>query len=227
MHPVEIDRNDIRTVLFDLDGTLADTAPDLAFALNTLLAEQNRPALPYERIRPHVSHGATALVCLGFSMEPGSDEFAALRIRFLEIYQEHIAAQTQLFPGMIDVLSCLERNSVRWGVVTNKPAHLTEPLMAALGLEQRAACIVSGDSTTERKPHPSPMIYACAVAGCQAYQCLYIGDAKRDIEAGRRAGMKTMVALFGYIDTGERPELWQADAMVRHPSEIIRWLNLD
>jgi len=115
---------------------------------------------------------------------------------------------------------------MRWGVVTNKPAHLTEPLMVALGLEQRAACIVSGDSTNERKPHPSPMLYACSLAGCQAHQCLYIGDAERDIVAGRRAGMKTMVALFGYIDIRERPELWQADAMIRHPSEIIRWLNL-
>lgn len=216
-------KNSIRTVLLDLDGTLADTAPDMAFAVNTVREELGLPALPFSRIRPRVSHGATALVQLVLD-EPHSERFTALRNRFLEVYRDHLTRETRLFPGMDEVLQHLEQHGIKWGVVTNKPAWLTEPLLDQLGLTQRAACIVSGDTTPERKPHSAPMLYACQKTNSQGHHCLYIGDAQRDIDAGKNAGMYTLAALFGYIDATDQPHLWNADAMIEHPLEILEWL---
>jgi len=215
----------IRTVLFDLDGTLADTAPDLAFALNQVLAENGRAPLPFEAIRPAVSHGGIALTRLGFGLEPGHPDFEPLRQRLLAIYRDNIARETRLFPGMAELLEHIEQRRMNWGVVTNKPGWLTEPLMDALGLGQRAACIVSGDSCENRKPHPEPILHGCRLAGSEARHCVYIGDAQRDIEAGRRAGMKTLVALFGYLGDDDTPEHWQADALLDTPQAIIDWLE--
>jgi phosphoglycolate phosphatase len=215
----------LRTVLFDLDGTLADTAPDLAYALNVVLQENDLSPLPFEIIRPVVSHGGTALIRLGFNIEPDHSDFNRLRDRLLEIYRDNLARHTRLFPGMEAVLDEIEQRGMRWGVVTNKPAWLTEPLLEALELSQRAACIVSGDSTAKRKPDPEPMFYACHLAGSHAAECVYIGDAERDIEAGRRAGMQTLVAMFGYVGTEDRPEQWGADHLINEPLEIISWLN--
>ncbi len=215
----------IRTVLFDLDGTLADTAPDLAYALNSLLREQEREPLPYEIIRPVVSHGATALVKLGFGLDPGESTFAALRDRLLSLYQQHIVRETRLFAGMAELLDEIERRNMNCGVVTNKQAFLTQPLLAALGLTPRAACIVSGDTTANKKPHPEPLLLACRIAGSQAAQCLYVGDAERDIRAGKEAGMTTLVALFGYLAPAERPETWGADGLVASPAAIVSWLG--
>ena len=215
----------IRTILFDLDGTLLDTAPDLANALNTLLIEQGLPALPYESIRPVVSHGGRALIETGFAIQEGDPGFDDLRRRLLEIYRNTLSTHTRLFPGMEEVLAQLEARRFNWGVVTNKPAWLTEPLLEDLHLAQRAACIVSGDTTANRKPHPEPMLYACTKAGSQASQCVYIGDAQRDIEAGRQAGMKTLAALYGYISTEDQPENWGADASIENPLAILEWLD--
>ncbi|GMR07627.1 MAG: phosphoglycolate phosphatase [Gammaproteobacteria bacterium] len=216
----------IRTILFDLDGTLLDTAPDLAYALNTVLAEQARDTLPFETIRPCVSFGGIALVKLGFpEVPPGSDQFEDLRQRLLAVYLENIARQTRPFPGMDTLLEHIEALDMNWGVVTNKPGWLTGPLMDTLQLSSRAACIISGDTTMQRKPHPEPMLHACRLAGSNADQCLYVGDARRDIEAGHNAGMLTMVALFGYIPADEEPGQWGADAMVEHPNGIINWLE--
>ena len=232
----------IRTVLFDLDGTLADTAPDLAHTLNTLLAEEDRAKLPYETIRPQVSHGTGALVRLGFGDVAGDDsrdgggrtasgtaveEFERLRQRFLVLYAENLVRETRLFPGMPELLAEIKRRGLNWGIVTNKPAFLTEPLVTQLGLPWPPASIVSGDSTNNRKPHPEPMLLACTQAGSEPAQCLYVGDAERDIEAGRRAGMRTLVALFGYISKEERPERWGADGLIRAPREILDWLGTD
>ena len=216
----------ITTVLFDLDGTLADTGPDLANALNNVLTEQRQPTLPYDQIRPHVSHGANAMLKLGFGLEPEDDRFPPLRERFLAVYRNNIAQHTRLFPGMDTVLDTLEARRLRWGVVTNKPGWLTEPLMRELGLAQRAACVVSGDTTTHRKPHPEPMFYACRVTDSRAPQCLYIGDARRDIEAGRRAGMATLAALFGYIGEDDPPEQWGANDLIERPEQILEWLAI-
>lgn len=215
----------LRTILFDLDGTLADTAPDLAYALNRLREEQGLAPLPFAVIRPQVSHGGIALTRLGFGLDPGHPDFTALRQRLLDIYRENVARETRLFPGMIEVLEAIEARGMNWGVVTNKPAWLTEPLLEQLGVASRAACIVSGDTCANRKPHPEPMLHACHLAGSTAPQCLYIGDARRDIDAGRAAGMQTMVALFGYLGAEDRPHDWQADYLVATPADILPLLD--
>lgn len=215
----------IRTVLFDLDGTLADTAPDLAAALNKLLAEEGRAHLAFERIRPVVSHGSTGLLRLGFGITPDADGFEALRSRLLAHYARNLCRATCLFPGIPEVLEVLHQRGIVWGIVTNKPAFLTEPLLARLRLDHPPACVVSGDSTQNRKPHPEPMLFACAIARAQPSESLYVGDAERDIRAGREAGMRTLVALFGYIGENENPAHWGADGMVRAPLEILEWID--
>ena len=215
----------IRTILFDLDGTLADTAPDLANALNRVLVEQGHTPLPFSKIRPVVSHGGIALIRLGFELEPDHPGFNPLRQRLLAIYRESIAVQTQLFEGMASLLDEIERRSMNWGVVTNKPSWLTDPLLEQLGLYHRAATVVSGDTLNERKPHPAPMLFACEQAGSIAAECLYVGDAERDIEAGRSAGMKTLVARFGYIGDQDSPEKWGADGMIDSPLEVLDFID--
>ena len=217
----------LKTVLFDLDGTLADTAPDLADALNAVLLNNGKDALPFEQIRPIVSHGGMALVSLGFGIEPEHPEFEPLRQQLLEIYAGGIANKTRLFPGMSELLDFIESAGMNWGVVTNKPAWLTDPLLDALQLSQRAVSIVSGDTLAERKPHPSPLLYACEQAGSQGFECVYVGDAERDIVAGHKAGMQTIVALFGYIGTEDRPDTWGADVLLESPQEIREWLQLN
>lgn len=214
----------IRTVFFDLDGTLADTAPDLAFALNEVLVEQGQAPLPFERIRPVVSHGAIALVRLGFGIGPEDGRFAALRQRLIDIYRDNLTRRTRLFPGMAELLAAIEARGMRWGVVTNKPAALTEPLMEQLGLSTRAAAIVSGDTLPVRKPAPAPMLLACERARSHPAHCVYVGDAERDVQAGRNAGMATLVALFGYLGDQDRPEEWGADGMIAHPGEVLPWI---
>ena len=215
----------IRTVLFDLDGTLADTAPDLAYALNTLLAEHHKPLLPYPTIRPVASNGAAALIELGFGVARTDPHFAPLRARFLEIYRAHLTRETRLFPGMAELLDAIAARGLNWGIVTNKPAFLTEPLVDQLGLREDLACVVSGDTTANPKPHPEPLLHACKLAGSRPHECLYIGDAARDIEAGRAAGMKTLVALFGYIGAQDQPDTWGADGLIRAPGDALDWLD--
>lgn len=215
----------IRTVLFDLDGTLLDTAPDLAFALNETLREFGREPLPYETIRPVVSHGGIALIKLGFGLGPEDEGYQPRRQYLLDTYRKNIARETRPFTGMVELLDTLERQGLNWGVVTNKPAWLTEPLLQELGLFERAAVVVSGDTLNERKPHPAPMLLACERAGSQAHECLYVGDAHRDIEAGHNAGMATLVALFGYIGDEDDPRDWGADALVETPGGILEWLD--
>lgn len=216
--------SELRTVLFDLDGTLADTAPDLAYALNVLLQERGRAALAYDIIRPEASHGARALIQLGFGLAPGDTDFEGLRARFLAIYGANLMRETRLFPGMAELLALLPGRGLNWGIVTNKPKALTDPLVAQLAIIPPAVCVVSGDTTAHSKPHPAPLLHACRQAGSVPAQCLYIGDAERDMEAGRAAGMQTLVALFGYIRAGDRPECWGADGLVHHPREILHWL---
>ncbi len=215
----------IRTVLFDLDGTLLDTAPDLATALNTVLRENSLPPLPYETIRPVVSHGGMALIQLGFRLAPSDPAFERLRQRLLQVYRDNLSVLTRPFPGMEALLETLEARGLNWGVVTNKPAWLTDPLLRDLGLFSRAACVVSGDTLRERKPHPAPMLHACTQAGSTPGQCVYIGDAQRDIEAGNNAGMYTLVALFGYIQETDEPHTWGASDSLREPADLLAWLD--
>lgn len=217
--------NKIKTVLFDLDGTLIDTAPDMANALNILLQEEGQPVLPFEHIRPVVSNGSLALVKLGFGEDIDGEPLERLKKRYLEIYQQHLCEDSKLFDGMDNLLRQIEAQDMNWGVVTNKPAWLTDPLMEQMGLFDRAACIVSGDTTKNRKPHPEPMYHACLAAGSKPFECIYVGDHKRDIQAGNNAGMTTIVALFGYINADDNIADWGADIAIEHPQEIIAHLG--
>lgn len=214
----------IKTVLFDLDGTLVDTAPDMAAALDQLCREEDQQLLPFYKVRPVVSDGSVALVNLAFGNDLEEERLEHLKSRYLEIYAEKIAVHSKLFEGMQSVLDHIEQQGLNWGVVTNKPGWLTLPLMEALGLAQHAACIVSGDTTKNRKPHPEPMYHACELAGSKAEECMYVGDAHRDIEAGNNAGMKTLIALFGYIGEGEDTNEWKADHAIDKPEEILQHL---
>ena len=215
----------IRTVLFDLDGTLLDTAPDLAAALNTVLEENRQPTLPFESIRPVVSHGGIALIKLGFGLQQDDPNFEPLRQRLLTVYRENISRHTILFPGMETVLQTIEQRGLNWGIVTNKPGWLTDPLLKNLQLYDRAACVVSGDTLQERKPHPAPLLHACKLANSSPEQCLYVGDAQRDIEAGENAGMYTMVALFGYFTAEDQPHRWGASYSIDEPAGLLAWLD--
>ncbi len=202
---------DIATVLFDLDGTLIDTAPDMAAALNMLCDEESHPQLPYDIVRPRVSDGSVALVKLAFGDAMESERLDYLKQRYLEIYEQNLANESRLFDQMEQVFNELEQRSINWGVVTNKPGWLTLPLMQMLQLDQAASCIVSGDTTANRKPHPEPMYHACEIAGSEPAQCVYVGDAQRDIEAGNNAGMMTVVARWGYIADDQDVDSWQAE----------------
>ena len=214
----------VRGVLLDLDGTLLDTAPDMAAALNRLRAENGRAALDPSTIRSHVSHGAAALVRLGFP-DVSEDEFQRLRERFLVVYASDIARATTVFPGFEAVLATLEAGRVPWGVVTNKQTSLTTPLLEHMHLAERAACVVCGDTVGQRKPHPAPLLHAAGLLRLEPRDCVYVGDAERDVQAGRAAGMHTLIALFGYLGEQDRPELWQADGLIHEPGELLGWLN--
>lgn len=213
----------ISTVLFDLDGTLVDTAPDMAHSLNLLLSEQGLATLEHELIRPHVSNGSEALVKLGFGADIEKGLLETLKKRYLEIYQENIHINSCLFPGMEQLLKAIEEAGKKWGVITNKPSWLTEPLLESMGLSSRSACMVSGDTTKQRKPDPEPMYHACDLIGVKSTECIYIGDARRDIEAGNNAQMKTIIATYGYIGEWEDISSWGADALIERPEEIHQY----
>lgn len=215
----------IDTVLFDLDGTLLDTGPDIVGAFNALRAEQGLEPMPYRALRDCVSHGATAIMRCGYpDLAPGAG-FDAMRKRFLDLYAANIAQHTRLFDGWAEVLDALEADGRRWGVVTNKPAWLTDPLLKALGLDTRIACAVSGDTTPHTKPHPAPILRGCELAGAAPAAAVYVGDAERDVQAGRAAGLRTAVALFGYLSPDDRPHEWGADTLLKAPSDLTRWLD--
>lgn len=215
----------IKTVLFDLDGTFADTAPDLADALNRTLIANAREALPFDQIRPVVSHGGRALIELGFGIRDNDPDFEPLRQQLLEYYKADIARHTQLFPGILELLTVLERDGLHWGIVTNKPAWLTEPLLTSLALPLAPCCVVSGDTLPQRKPDPAPLLHACHMCNSEPAQCIYVGDAERDIVAGRRAGMLTLVARYGYIGNDDDPSQWQADGYIDQPGAIYPWIS--
>jgi 2-phosphoglycolate phosphatase len=213
----------VAAMLFDLDGTLLDTAPDMVAALNQLRSEQRTDPLPYQLARAHVSNGALGLLRIGF---PGMTPVAGDRLhcRYLELYAERLIDQSALFGGMSAVLDALDAARLPWGVVTNKPRQFTEPLLSALRLLERAACVVSGDSLPERKPHPRPLLFALERLGVSAREAVYVGDAPRDIEAGRAAGMGTVAARYGYIEPEEDPARWGADHVIDHPEELLMLL---
>jgi N-acetyl-D-muramate 6-phosphate phosphatase len=211
----------IKAFLFDLDGTLADTAPDLAYALNTLRASRGMPPLPLAATRPVTSHGARGLLGVGFEITPGDPEYDALRDEFLALYEANLCRATSLFPGMPELLSGLEARGLPWGVVTNKLERFALPLLARLDLSARTACVIGGDTTPRSKPHPEPLLAASRRIGIEPEACVYVGDDRRDVEAGHAAGMKTVVAGWGYLN-GNDAETWGGDWMLNEPQDLLR-----
>ncbi len=212
----------VRCVLFDLDGTRLDTAPDMGAALNALLAEHGRPALPVGRIRPQVSNGSLALVRLGFP-DVSDAAFERLRLRFLELHSERLHDETRVFEGGHELLEQLEGDGLPWGIVTNKPGWLTEPLLERLALRGRAASVVSGDTLPSRKPDPAPLRHASAQIGIEPAHCVYLGDAERDMRAARAAGMHAAFARYGYHESPP-DDHWDAQDAFESLSEFAHWL---
>lgn len=216
----------IKAVLFDLDGTFADTAPDLGAALNHVLALHEMPPLPLASIRPQASHGSAGLLGLAFGIAPDNPRFAGLRDEFLAHYTANICEHTTLFAGMAELIDTIEQRGLPWGIVTNKPHRFTVPLMQALGYAERAACLVSGDTCAQAKPHPMPMLHAATAIGVAPESCLYLGDDKRDMEAANAARMRGIIAQYGYINPQAALDTWQAAGRVENPLELLRYVNI-
>ncbi len=211
-------------VLFDLDGTLVDTAPQIAAALDQLISEERQPVLAYDKIRAAVSAGTSALVHLAFPEATESMRFEYLRARLLRIYFQDHLTQSKLFDGMQQVLARLGSLRLPWGIVTNKIAWLTDPLVQALQFAPEPACVISGDTAARPKPYPDPLLLAAQRLGLEARDCVYIGDARNDIIAANAAGMHCLAATYGYWDYADSPSTWQADGMIDSPLSFDRWL---
>ncbi|HEX8885576.1 MAG TPA: HAD-IA family hydrolase [Noviherbaspirillum sp.] len=212
-----------QAILFDLDGTLADTAPDLAQALNKLRLERGMAPAPYESLRPYASAGARGLIGAGLGLTPEAAEYEALRIAFLNNYEAAIAVHSRLFDGVPELLAQLDRSGIAWGIVTNKAMRFTDPLVPMIGLGH-AACVVSGDTTPHAKPHPAPLLEAAQRLGKAPEHCWYVGDDMRDIQAGRAAGMLTIAAAWGYCGS-EGPTQWNAHAIAQEPLELLQLIS--
>lgn len=222
--------DDFDAVLFDLDGTLVDTAPDMVRVLQDMQVARGREPVAYETGRRHVSNGAVGLLRLAFPDE-GIDFGDAMHHEYLERYAETVCEKSRVFDGLAELLDLLDNAGCPWGVVTNKPEHLTLPLLHTLGLATRSACTVSGDSLPVRKPDPGPLLLACDIAGVDAWRSIYIGDAARDIEAGLAAGMSTIAAAYGYITEDDDPRDWGADILAYSTEElaqiVLKAVNLE
>ena len=214
-----------QAVLFDLDGTLADTAPDLAAAVNKMRHERGLDMVPLETLRPLASAGARGLIGGAFSIGPEHPDFTSMREEFLANYEADLCIETTLFPGIDAVLDDLDARGVRWGIVTNKAARLTGPLVALLGLDTRAASVVSGDTTPHAKPHPAPLLHAARELRIAPERIVYVGDDLRDVQAGFAAGMVTVAAAYGYCGTDLPPTRWHAQHVVDSPAELLRLLR--
>lgn len=206
--------------LFDLDGTLLDTAPEFVYCLNTLLQENNKPLITLEALRPFVSHGTNAMIEFGFQLSRSSALFADLKARFLSLYAKDIGFQTQIFPGIVETITLLEEKKAPWGIVTNKHAAFTDPLVQKFSLFNQARCLISGDTLTVSKPHPAPLLLACEQLGVAPADCWYIGDAQSDVQASHAANMRCAVAKYGYIPLDQNPLDWQANYYLAHANEI-------
>jgi len=216
---------DIQAVLFDLDGTLLNTVPDLVFALNQLRSESNLPPLETARASPAARLGSKAMLKLALGIDESDSNYASWREKFMTTYQAHIADATHFFPEMETVLTYLDQQQMPWGIVTNKLTIHTEEVLKALDYFHRPKCIVCGDTLTTYKPDPEPILHACRLLGVTPQNCLYIGDAPTDVLASKAAGTYSLVALYGYIDEDEDPLSWGADGYIQHPIEILEWLK--
>ena len=216
----------IKAILFDLDGTFADTAPDLAAALNHTRATRHLPPLPIEVLRPQASHGSRGLLKVGFGIEPDAPDYDQLRDIFLDYYTHNICVFTKLFDDTAALIDELERRNIKWGIVTNKPHRFTLPLMQIMGYAERAACLISGDTCANAKPHPDPLLKACQIIGVTPAQCLYLGDDLRDMQAANAASMRGIIAGYGYISEDAQLDSWGAHNIINKPTELLNLLTL-
>ena len=213
-------------VLFDLDGTLVDSAPDLAGAGNEMRVQRGLAPLPLARFRPHVGSGARGMLGIALEVTPQHEEFAALRDEFLARYERRLTRESRVFDDILPLLDALEARALRWGIVTNKATLYTLPVVSGLALAQRAAVVICGDTTPHTKPHPAPLLEAARRLQADPSNCIYVGDDLRDIQAGRGAGMRTIAAAWGYLGQGEAIADWQADAVIERPAELLQWLAM-
>ncbi len=216
----------MKTILFDLDGTLVDTAHDLGLALNMQLARHAMPTLTHDAIWPVASHGSRGLLALGFGITPEDADFEAKKIEYLDLYGTVFKNNPALLPGIAYLLDALDKMGVKWGIVTNKPRRFSVDLTKAVrlgdnNLHDRAACLFCGDDAVLPKPAPDTLLMACKALGVHPRDCIYVGDAERDVLAGRAAGMKTVVALFGYIAQEDKPAQWGADVLINAPNQLL------
>jgi len=216
----------INAVLFDLDGTFADTAPDLAAALNYVRATRHLPPLPFDLLRPQASHGSRGLLKVGFDIEPQHPDYNTLRDELLNYYANNICINTNIFNGIKCLVKELSKYKIKWGIVTNKPHYLTVPLMEQLGYAQHAACLVSGDTCEHAKPHPMSLLHAAQLIGTNPANCIYLGDDLRDMQAANAANMRGIIANHGYVSSDVSVENWQAHGSINHPMELIAYLDL-
>jgi phosphoglycolate phosphatase len=218
------DSFNLSCVLFDLDGTLVDTAPDLIASLNKSLKQYGYDEVPAEKVRPFISYGAVAMINQSVGQVSQQIQEQILET-MLALYQDNIDEHSQFFSGITDTLATIESLGLKWGIVTNKRERFTQPLVSAFKLTTRAACIISGDTTANSKPHPEPMLTACAQAKVKPEECVYIGDALHDIDAGKNANMKTLAATYGYLKPDDKPSEWGADALIESPAQITEWIT--
>jgi len=214
----------MQAVLFDLDGTLVDTAPDLGYALNLQRERHGLPFLPEETIRPYASHGSRGLLEIGFGLLPTDASFEGMRTEYLDLYTQVMTRQPILFDGMAETLQEIEQRGLCWGIVTNKPRRFTMPMVKHMGLDVRAGAVISGDDAPQPKPSPQTLLLACERMQIDPQTVLYIGDAERDVQAGNAAGMKTLVALFGYLSETDKPQAWGADGCIQQPQDLLAYL---
>jgi phosphoglycolate phosphatase len=220
----------MKTILFDLDGTLVDTAHDLGLALNIQLARHGKPTLAHDLIWPIASHGTLGLLSLGFGITPADPDFEVKKTEYLDIYETVFTNNPILLPGIGELLDMLDACGVKWGIVTNKPRRFSVDLTKAVdmgdkSLFERSACLLCGDDAAQPKPAPDTLLMACKETVTQPSECIYVGDAERDVQAGRAAGMKTVVALFGYIAETDKPFEWNADILIKAPKDLLNYLN--
>lgn len=219
-------KRSLAAVLFDLDGTLLDSAPDLAGTANDMRSERGLAALPYERLRVHASSGARGMLGAAFDLRPEAAQYEAMRAEFIARYEQRMLQTTRVFDAVLPMLEVLEARGLAWGIVTNKALRLAAPMVRAFGLEARAGVLIGGDSTPHTKPHPAPLLEAARGLALAPERCAYVGDDARDIAAGRAAGMATVVAGWGYLGEAARPEAWGADAVIEAPHQLLFCLDL-
>nr|WP_316644345.1 phosphoglycolate phosphatase [uncultured Roseateles sp.] len=221
-----MNRRDVRAVLFDLDGTLVDSAPDLAGAANQMRSVRGLADLPYAQLRPMVGTGARGMLGVALGVTPAAPEYEALKHEFLDLYESRMLQETRVFDSVLSLLDSLQQLSLPWAIVTNKAERFALPLTEALGLQRGAVAVIGGDTTPHAKPHPAPLLEAARRAGVAAEHCIYVGDDERDILAGRAAGMRTVAAAWGYLGQGAPIHEWGADLTIENPQALLHWLSV-